>query len=159
MCHTHTDGGSSHPLLMLGSRLSACTQFPGHCSRRALKMGSFYSKCAQSVATAAYGEGKFLELRVEEATIVLGIFGVGLYCVAVYMTVWTAAYPLRMMVGYSWDVVIACTVALIGMGRIAKRPPSKSAIAAMPEAEQEKAKKQRKAAAKAASLRRTAAVG
>ena len=121
-------------------------------------MGSFYSKCAHGVATAAYGEGSFLELRVEETTILLGIIGAGLYCTAVYLTIWTAALPIRMIVSYSWDVVIASMLALIGLSRMSKRPPSKSAIAALPEAEQEKAKKQLKAAAKAASLRRTAAM-
>lgn len=121
-------------------------------------MGTFYSTCANGVATAAYGEGRFLELRVEETTILLGIIGAGLYCTAVYLTIWTAALPIRMLVSYSWDVVIASMLVLIGLSRMSKRPPSKSAIAALPEAEQEKAKKQLKAAAKAASLRRTAAM-
>ena len=127
-------------------------------TRVRVAMGSFYSTCANGVATAAYGEGRFLELRVEETTILLGIIGAGLYCTAVYLTIWTAALPIRMLVSYSWDVVIASMLALIGLSRMSKRPPSKSAIAALPEAEQEKAKKQLKAAAKAASLRRTAAM-
>lgn len=122
-------------------------------------MGSVYSRCAQRVAMAASGEAKFLDLRVEETAIVAGVFLILAYCTAIYATVWTVAYPIRLVVGYCWDAALGSAALLLVAGRLVTRPPSRQAIASMPDgAEQDAAKKARKQAGKAAATRQYAAL-
>ena len=121
-------------------------------------MGAFYSRCAHRVATAAQGEAFFFDLRVEEMSICVGLLLVTVYCMAVYATVWTAIYPVRMVFFYGWDAALASLVMYVTSGKLAKRPPSKRAIEAMDPADQEAAKRLRKAHARANTTKRRLAI-
>jgi hypothetical protein len=102
--------------------------------------------------------GSWIATRWEELVVVAFMASVFVYCTVFYAASWTAMYPFRQMVAYSYDVVAACAVVLIVAGRMGPRLPSKRKVLEMPPAEQEKAKAANKAAAKAATIRRRVAL-
>lgn len=80
------------------------------------------------------------------------------YCSAVYFGLYVVSYPIQLIVGHSWDILIASMVALRLHGKMLPRLPSRKVIAAMPPAEQEEAQRKKKAAARAYTKRRNLAL-
>lgn len=103
--------------------------------------------------------GSFWATRAEELLILLFLALVIGYCTGFYVVGWTALLPVRLVVSYGWDLLLASAMLLRLHGRLfAPRLPGKKAVAAMPAAEQEEAKARRKAAARAYSSRRNGAL-
>ena len=100
----------------------------------------------------------WLATRGEELFVVLFLVAVSVYVACFYATGYAVLYPVKLMLNYSWDLVLGSMVLLRLHGRLlVSRPPSRKAIAAMPPAEQESAQKVRKAAARASTSRRNGA--
>eukprot|EP00312_Isochrysidales_sp_CCMP1244_P003558 CAMPEP_0196688656 /NCGR_PEP_ID=MMETSP1090-20130531/17237_1 /TAXON_ID=37098 /ORGANISM="Isochrysis sp, Strain CCMP1244" /LENGTH=214 /DNA_ID=CAMNT_0042027599 /DNA_START=113 /DNA_END=758 /DNA_ORIENTATION=+ len=103
--------------------------------------------------------GSFWATRAEELLILLFLALVIGYCTGFYVVGWTALLPVRLVMSYGWDLLLASAMLLRLHGRLfAPRLPGKKAVAAMPAAEQEEAKARRKAAARAYSSRRNGAL-
>lgn len=102
--------------------------------------------------------GTWLATRLEEGIVVAFMASVFVYCCSFYAVSWTALYPFRQIVHYSYDVVAACVVILVLAGYTRPKLPSRKAVAEMPAEQQEKAKAAAKAAAKASATRRRLAL-
>ena len=137
-----------------------------HTSQQHPHMGAVYSRSAHEVAIAQSGHdvktmtshAGLFALLVENSAIIVGILIVLAYCSAVFAGGYVVMYPVRQLFNYSWDVILASFVLLTLAGKLSKRLPSKKAVMEMPPAEQELAKKARKAAARAAAMRQYAAL-
>ena len=107
--------------------------------------------------------GTWLATRLEEGIVVAFMASVFVgrpyaHCCSFYAVSWTALYPFRQIVHYSYDVVAACVVILVLAGYTRPKLPSRKAVAEMPAEQQEKAKAAAKAAAKASATRRRLAL-
>ena len=85
-------------------------------------MGAFYSRAAYRVAeaeTPTFGASKanFFDLRVEESMILLGIVAAIAYCSLFYAAIYYGTtpvwYPIKLILGYSWDVAVGIYVVIM----------------------------------------------
>lgn len=100
----------------------------------------------------------FLRERWEELVVITFLTSVFFYVASFYYSIWTLMFPVRQVFAYAWDVVFAAVVVLRVIGKMLPRPPSKKKMADMSEADAKVADGKRKAAAKAAGLRRNVAM-
>ena len=121
-------------------------------------MGAFYSRAAHNVAVAESGKASLMDLTVEHFAIFGGIGIMIVYPTCIYLSIWILGYPVRKIVEHSWDVLLASFILMFIAGKLTKRPPSRKAIEAMEPAEQEAAKKARKASARNQAMQRNVAL-